>query len=118
MKQTVQTIKNIREYANVVNNYDLEKRILKMLGFAVISLIVLYSIFLGKIVFNIIARQGYDADARALSTKVSDLELTYLSDSGKTDLQAALALGLAQPSKVSYAVRKPIVRISSKSNEL
>jgi len=119
MKQAVQTIKNMRGYADVVNNYDLEKRILRMLCFALLSLVVLYSVFLGRIVFNIIARQGYDSDARVLSTRVSNLELQYLSQSDKNDLNSAFALGFKQPSKISYAIRKPIVRISLRSsNEL
>jgi hypothetical protein len=70
-------------------------------------LAVLYVLFLGSMVFNIVERKALDADARDLSNEVGSLELEYLSLSSKIDLNYSYSLGFRE-AKTKFATRKSL----------
>jgi len=117
MKRTAIKIKNYAGNVNIVNNNNLGKRIFHILSFALGTLALLYVLILGNMIFNVVARQGLDVHARALSNEVGDLELQYLSMSSKIDLALSSEMGFKE-GKTQFAVRKPIGALSITSNEL
>ena len=60
-------------------------------------------------VYNIVERKALEAEARELSNEVRDLELTYLSMSGKINLELSNELGFRE-TKARYATRKALGR--------
>lgn len=75
--------------------------------FCFAALSVLYVVFLGSMVKDIIARRGLEVSARVLSNEVNDLELTYLSMSSSVDLPFSYSLGFKETKPV-FATRKSI----------
>src|SRR3989338_3739537 len=53
----------------------------------------LYLFFVGTITFNIVARNSLESGNRELSSRVGELELLYLSESNKVDIDLAYSLG-------------------------
>jgi hypothetical protein len=60
------------------------------------ALAVLYVLILGNMVKNIIQRQNLEINARALSSEVGNLELSYLSLSNSIDLPLSYSLGFKE----------------------
>ena len=58
-------------------------------------------------VSNIIARKGYEMDARSLSSEVGELELSYLAKSNNVDLALSYSLGFKE-AKATFATRKTV----------
>ena len=84
-----------------------EKLILNIIFCSFGALALLYVLFLGNMVGNIIERRSLEANARALSNEVKDLELTYLSMSNNVDLAFSRSMGF-QETKITFATRKPL----------
>ena len=91
---------------NVINN-NIEKLILYIIFCSFGALALLYVLFLGNMVGNIIERRSLEANARALSNEVKDLELTYLSMSNNVDLAFSHSMGF-QETKITFVTRKPL----------
>ena len=91
---------------NVINN-NIEKLILNIIFCSFGALALLYILFLGNTVGNIIERRSLEANARALSNEVKDLELTYLSMSNNIDLTLSHSLGFKE-TKTIFATRKSL----------
>jgi hypothetical protein len=70
-------------------------------------LALLYFLFLGNMVKNIIERRSLEANANMLSNQVRDLELTYLSMSNNIDLPLSYSMGF-QETKIVFATRKAL----------
>ena len=88
----------------VVNN-NIEKFIFNIIfGFFGI-LALLYILFLGNMVKNIIERRSLEANAHTLSNEVRDLEVAYLSMSNDIDLTFSHSLGFQEPKK-TFITRK------------
>jgi hypothetical protein len=116
MKKTVTKIKKYTPNVNIVNNNNLEKRMLNILLYIFGVLAVLYVLILGNMIFNVVARQSLGKEARALSNEVGDLELQYLSMSNKIDLTLSSEMGFKE-ANTKFAVRKSLGTLSLSSNE-
>jgi len=90
----------------VVNN-NLERLIFNVIlgSFGVLAL--LYILFLGNMVLNIVERRSLDTDARALASEVGNLEFTYLTMSNNVDLTFSYSLGFKETQAV-FATRKAL----------
>lgn len=111
-------VKRYTDEVNIINNNDIERRVLKVILLAFGMLSFLYIVFLGNMIFNVVERRTLEADARALSNEVMDLEATYLSMSSKLDLNFSKSLGFSE-AKPTFATRKSLGFVSnSNSNEI
>jgi hypothetical protein len=108
MKALAIKINTYKASVNIVNNNNLEKKILNIMIAMFGTLAFCYLIFLGNTVFNIVERQYLSKEIQTLSNKVSGLELDYISASNKVDLSLATSLGFKESSIKRYATRKPL----------
>lgn len=108
-------VKTYTGEVNIINNNDIEKRILKalLLSFAVLSLF--YVLFVGNMIFNIVERRNIENTARAVSNEVMDLEAEYLAKAGNLDLNLAYSLGFKEVDP-SYATRPSSLGLSANGN--
>ncbi len=104
-------MKSYQSGVNIINNNDIERRLLKILLLLFGVLGLFYVIFLGNIVFNIVERRTIEASVRTLDNEVMNLESTYLAMSGKIDLASSYALGF-KAATPSFATRKSIGFVS------
>lgn len=118
MKTLATKLNTYKNGVNIVNNNNLEKRILNMLLLMLALLAFSYVIFLGNTVFNIVERQSLVKESRILSNEVGSLELEYLSISNKVDLSMATSLGFKESVEKQYAVRKSLGSIKLAKNDL
>src|SRR3989338_5799949 len=91
---------------NIVTN-DIEKLALRFILWSFATLALIYVLLLGNMVFNIIERRSLEISARALSSEVRDLELTYLSVSSGVDITLAHSLGFKE-TNTTFATRKSL----------
>lgn len=114
MRQASLKLKMYMGRVDIIDNNNLEKRVLYMLltSFAIFAFF--YVIILGNMVFSIIERRAFEKDAIALSNEVGDLELTYLKLSNKVDLNLAHSLGFKEI-KPNFAIRQSFGLNSSSS---
>lgn len=112
MKALATKINSYGTGVNIVNNYDLNRRILNIMLGAIAMLALLYAVFLVNTVYNIVERQSLSRDERSLSNDVGDMELAYLSMSNKIDVNMATSLGFKE-SKKQYATRKSFSSLDS-----
>ncbi len=111
MRETAIKIKRYTTNVNIVNNNNLEKRILNTLLYSFGICAFLYVLILGNITFNVVARQSLGLHARTLSNEVGDLELKYLSLSNKIDLALSSEMGFKE-AHTEYATRKSLGTLS------
>ncbi len=107
MKSISIKVKNYTNEVNIINNNDIERRLLHVIFLSFGLLSVLYVLFLGNMIFNIIERRTIEAEARNVNNEVMDLESTYLSMSSKLDLPLSYSLGFKE-TKINFATRKPL----------
>ena len=107
MKQASLKLKSYAGNLNIVNNYDMQKRIFNIMVWSLGILALIYILILGNMVFNIIERRALDTQARSLSNEIGNLELQYLSASDKIDLALAESLGFKE-TKAKFANRKTL----------
>ncbi|HEV7701820.1 MAG TPA: hypothetical protein VGO63_00010 [Candidatus Paceibacterota bacterium] len=110
-------VKRYANEVNIINNNDIEKRLLKILLWSFALLSVFYVIFLGNIIFNIVERRTLEADARTLGNEVMEMEAHYLAMSSKIDLAYSHAAGFSD-AKATFATRQPLTALgfASKTN--
>jgi hypothetical protein len=118
MKTIAIKMKNYATNVNVVNNNNLQRRVLNIMLWSLGALVFCYVFFLGNMVFNIIERKALETDARSLTNEVGDLESQYFSASNKIDLGLAESMGFKEIRDKSYAVRQPLGSLKIASNEL
>ncbi len=116
MKKAAQKIKNYTPNVNIVNNNNLEKRLLNVLLYSFGFCVLAYVFILGNITFNIVARQSLSSESRGLSNEVGNLELQYLSMSNKIDLAMSSSMGFKE-AKTQFATRKSLGTLSLLTNE-
>ena len=104
---TIQKIVEYAGHANIINN-NIEKRLFYTFSSIFVISLLSYGVFLSSIVFNIVARKNIENESRLLSSKIGQLELEYLSLSGKVDMQLAQSLGFNEVIKTNshFASRK------------
>ncbi len=91
---------------SLINN-NIEKFALHFILWSFGALALLYILFLGNMVKNIIERRSFEAQARSLSSEVRDLELTYLSMSSDVNLAFSYKMGF-KDTKATFATRKAL----------
>jgi hypothetical protein len=118
MKTATLKMKTYARNANIVNNNDLDRNILRIIlaSFAVLALC--YIVIVGNMVFNIVERKSLEVGVRTLSNDVGDLELKYLSLSNNVDLAYAQAKGFKETNIKKFTTRKTLGSISFANNEL
>lgn len=77
------------------------KKIFVLLAVVVALSVVVYGIFLLEAVGNTADRARAEREIRALTSRVSNLEQTYLSKTREMTLERALEMGLVAPTSVS-----------------
>ena len=92
--------------ANVINN-NIEKLVLNIIFCSFGALALLYILFLGNMVRDIVERRSFETKALSLSNEVRNLEVTYLSVSNNVDLALSYSLGF-QEVKTTFATRKSL----------
>lgn len=117
MKQASLKLKNYANNVNIIDNNNLQRRILNIMISTLGILAFCYVLFLGTMVFNIIERKSLDKYALTLSNEVGNLELEYFSMSQKVDLNLAYSLGFKEI-KTKFATRKALGSISMIKNEI
>jgi hypothetical protein len=108
---------NLNSKVAIVNNSNLQTRILHTMLFSLAALAFLYVLFLGHMILNIVERKHLEADARNLSNEVSELELSYLSMSNTIDPTLGLSLGFKEQ-EVKFATRKSLGSVKVTNNEI
>lgn len=91
---------------SVINN-NMEKFIFNIIFLSFGALIFFYLLILGNMVRNIAERQSFEINARALTTEVRNLEVTYLSMSNNIDLAYSYSLGFKN-TQATFATRKAL----------
>ncbi len=77
-----------------------------LMGLAVLALLVsLYIYFVGKIVFDVVARKGAEVAIRNTASDVSAMQTQYFTQIRSLDLAEAQNFGLTKSANVEYAVR-------------
>ena len=104
------------ESVSMVNN-NVERLALNIIFSSFGILALLYVLFLGNMVKNIIERRSLEAEARAYSSEVGNLELIYLSMSNDVDLDLSYSMGFKE-AKVTFATRKSLGSINTPQNDL
>lgn len=97
---------------DIVNNNDIQRRLLGILLASFGLLAFLYVLFLGTMVFNIVERRNVEAESRTLGNEVQDLESSYLSMSSGLDTALSSSMGFKE-TKISFATRKPLKTLGS-----
>lgn len=106
MKYVSLKLKRYAGNVQVVDN-DFRSALCKSLIWYLGALAVFYVVFLGSMVFDILERKALQAEARALGSEVGNLELNYLSLSGKIDLEYSYGLGFKEV-KPQFTTRKAL----------
>jgi hypothetical protein len=117
MKQVSLKLKSYANNVNIIDNGNLQKRILGMMLWTLGILALFYVFLLGNMVFNIVERKTLKTYAHTLSNEVGNLEQEYLSMSQKVDLNLAYSLGFKEI-KTKFATRKALGSISIAKNEI
>jgi len=108
MKALAIKINTYKTGVNIVNNNNLERRILNIMLVILGALTLCYVIFLGNTVFNIVERQSFSKESQILSNEVGKLELEYISISNKVNLALATSLGFKESKEKQYTTRKSL----------
>ena len=117
MKQASLKLKSYANNVNIIDNGNLQGQILNIMLWVLGSIALFYVFLLGSMVFNIIGRKALEGRALALSNDVGNLELKYLSESQKVDLNLAYSLGFKEI-KTTFAARRPLGSINIVKNEI
>ena len=117
MKQISLKIKSYADSVEIVDNSNLQRRILHILLGSLGGLALVYVFLLGSMVFNIVERRSLEREMRVLGNEVGSLELSYLSMSNKVDLNLSASLGFKE-TKIIFATRKSLGSITAPKNDL
>jgi hypothetical protein len=108
MKELALKLNTYKTGVNIVNNDNLERRILNIMLVVLGALTLCYVIFWGNTVFNIVERTTLSKESRILSNEVGKLELEYISISNKVNLSLATSLGFRESKEKQYTTRKSL----------
>ncbi len=113
--------KKLKSYAtnnvNIIDSGNLSRRILVSMLWALGLLGLIYVLILGNMVFNIVERKALENKVSSLSNDVGNLELEYLSESKKVDLNLAYSMGFKEV-KAKFATRRTLGSLSIAKNEI
>ena len=89
----------------IVENSNTRRIIFRVLLGSLLSLSVIYIYIIGSITFNVVARKSLDTTAKILGSNISQLELTYLSETNNVNKAKAVSLGFVDTKSSIYATR-------------
>ena len=118
MKTIAIKMKSYATGVNIVNNNNMERRILYSMLWALGGLAFCYVLFLGNMVFNIVERKALEADTRSLTNEVGNLESQYFYASSKIDIGLAQSMGFKEINDKQYAVRRSLGSLKIANDEL
>jgi hypothetical protein len=116
MKAIALKVKNYSSNVHIVNN-NIQRSLLNFLLASLSGLMVLYTLFLCIMVFNIVERKATEAEIRTVSNDVSGMELSYLELSNKIDLNFSHSLGFKE-TNTKFATRKSLGTIKIVNNDI
>ncbi|MES2930177.1 MAG: hypothetical protein V4665_00110 [Patescibacteria group bacterium] len=90
---------------DIVQNSITQRMLFRILVSGIIVLSLVYVYLIGSITFNILARKTLETSVRALGSRVSELELSYLNASNKIDKTYAASKGFVDIHKNIFATR-------------
>ena len=118
MRQASLNFKMNMSKVNITNNnMEVNRLVLHSLLLAIGFLAVVYILILGNMVFDIVGRKALEKEMLALSTEVSQLELSYLSMTGSLDMAASSKMGFKE-AQSTFATRKSLGSLSMAGNEI
>ena len=91
--------------ANILQKNTVQKRIFFALAAAILSVSLLYVYFMSASVVHIVSRQHVEKRITDLSSRISELEQSYMSLSKEITRSYARDLGFDEPAAVSYTSR-------------
>lgn len=100
-------MKNYKTNINIIDNQNLQGKILNFFIIAFVVLAAFYIFLTGRITLNVIERKAMIEDMQVLANEIGELELSYFSLSSKVDLNMSYDLGFSETKSV-FAVRKPL----------
>ena len=117
MKTIAIKVKMYASNVHIVDNHNLERRVLNSMLLSLGLLGLIYVLILGNMVFNIVERKALEARSHVLENEVADLELNYLGASNKVDLDLAQVMGFEETA-IKFATRKALGSIKVFQNDL
>lgn len=87
---------------------SIERNVFLLVSSAIAVSFAFYLVFVGVTIVNIVDRKNIESGNRTLSSKVSGLELSYLSESNKIDLNLAYSIGFEDATNAIFASNVPI----------
>ncbi len=107
MRQASIKLKMYMTSVNVIDNNNINRRVLNAMLMCFGALALCYALILGNMVFNIVERKALEKQAVSLSNEVGALELSYLTMSNKVNLELSYSLGFKEI-KPAFATRKSL----------
>lgn len=81
-------------------------KMLVIVGLCVLSVVVsMYMYFVGKIVFDVVARRQAESEIKLAQSDVGGLQVAYLSQLSSVDIASASQSGLSESKDTAYAIR-------------
>jgi hypothetical protein len=98
---------------------SLGRNIFKIVFCAFVVLCALYAYIIGNITFNVVARNTFTQEKSAISSRIGELEVEYLTLSGSITMDVAKASGFEEASQVFYVKNSTgVSRSALLTNEL
>ena len=80
----------------------LNQKIFRVVIVSLVMLCCMYAYVIGKITFNVVARNTFTQEKNAMSSRIGELEVEYLSLSGNVTMDVARASGFSEASNIHY----------------
>jgi len=115
-------IKKIKKYSksktNVIYNNNNVLKFSFLLLFILGFFVLIYLLFLGNTIFNIVERKTLENSFLGLNTEVSNLELEYLSKINQVDKSLAFNMGFQETKNKYFTTRLTIGVLKLQNNEI
>lgn len=113
MKEASLKLKMYASNVSIVDNDNLQSRMLSFVLWSFGLLALTYILILGNTVFNIVERRTVEANARAIATEMGELEIEYLRLSSQIDVTLGTSLGFKEVKDKQFATRKSLGALNS-----
>jgi len=118
MRQMALQLKMKIRSANIMNdNMEASSLVLNAMLTTLLLLGLSYTLILGNMVFNIVARRALEKEALSLSNEVNQLELSYLNSIENIDVNLSSKMGFVE-TRPSFVTRKSFGSLSLVHNEI
>ncbi|MFA7192329.1 MAG: hypothetical protein WC089_03470 [Candidatus Paceibacterota bacterium] len=94
------------------HDMNVQRTVFKTLVTSIVMLSICYIYFIGSITFNVLARKSLESNMREVGSRVSNLELSYLSISNSIDKNFASSLGFVDAASPIFATRIVASRVA------